>query len=240
VNRADLTRRWREAKVIAEALAGRKAPWPGFGEPFNGQAVRLGTVRGLIAEFSPDAFIETGTFLGFTTRFFAGNGVPVHTIEVDPRFYVAARVRLTFNPDVRVVRGNSRDALAELARTASFARPFAYLDAHWWDDLPLTDEVRTIFGRWADALIVIDDMRVPDDHGYGFDEHHGVPLALELLDLPDGAVAAHPAVPAADESGARRGTLYLGQGASGVAAIDALVERRLLRRVGVSATALAV
>lgn len=236
MNRADVTRRWRELRVMSRAVVGREAPWPGFGEPFNGQDVRLRTVRGLIDAFDPDAFVETGTFLGFTTRFFAGNRVPVYTVEVDPKFYFASRLRLAFNPEIHVIKANSRDALRDLAQTGTFARPFAYLDAHWWDDLPLQDEVRTIFGRWSDALIVIDDIRIPGDDGYGYDEHHGAPLSLELLDLPSGSVAAHPAVPSERETGARRGTLYLAQGPNGIAAVDALVERSLLRRVGALAT----
>ena len=43
-------------------------------------------VRALINEFEPDALIETGTFIGSTTRFFAGNGVPVYTVELKRSF----------------------------------------------------------------------------------------------------------------------------------------------------------
>lgn len=237
MTRADLARRWRELRVAAGMIVSRTPPWPGFGEPFNGQDVRLRTVRGLIDRFDPDAFVETGTFLGFTTRFFAGNRVPVYTVEVDPKFYLAARVRLAWGGDVHVIKANSRDAVADLARKRPFNRPLAYLDAHWWDDLPLRDEVRSILGGWSEALIVIDDIQIPGDDGYGYDEHHGVALSLDLLDLPEGAVAAHPAGPSEQETGARRGTLYIGQGPDALAAIDTLVERGLLRLASTLATA---
>lgn len=207
-------------------------PWPGFGQAFNGQAVRLRTVRALINHFEPDAFVETGTFLGFTTRFFAGNNVPVYTVEVDRSFYLAARLRLAGAPEVNVIRGNSREAIADLASERPFDRPFAYLDAHWWDDLPLHDETSLLIGTWDEGLIVIDDVHIPGDEGYGFDWHHDRPLSLEMLALPEHVLAAYPGVPSVEETGARRGTLYLGWGESGRRALGDEATHGLLNLVG--------
>lgn len=57
-------------------------------------------VRALLDVFSPDAVLETGTFLGDTTRFFAGNLVPVYSIEVKRLFNLVAKWRLGRYPDV--------------------------------------------------------------------------------------------------------------------------------------------
>jgi predicted O-methyltransferase YrrM len=64
--------------VAARRISKRRA----FDPPLNGQQLRLRTVEALIRFFSPDAVIETGTFLGDSTRFFADQGLPVYSIEV--------------------------------------------------------------------------------------------------------------------------------------------------------------
>lgn len=227
-----LDSRWKQQlTVIARAMPGSKGkPWPGFGEPFNGQTDRLNTIRRLIADFGPDAFVETGTFLGHTTQFFSGNGIPVYTAEVKLPMYLTARMRLLFAHDVEVIRADSSKAIAELAAQRVFQRPFAYLDAHWWKDLPLPDEVRTILSTWAESLIVIDDFEVPGDPSYGYDLFEGRPLSVEMLDLPEDAVVAYPALPSSHETGGRRGTVYIGRGTDAVAAVQAQVSAGHLRR----------
>jgi hypothetical protein len=225
---ARVRRLGRQANVGWRAVRHGEAPWPGFGEPFNGQHVRLKTVRSLIDAFEPDAFVETGTFLGFTTRFFSGNGIPVHTVEVKPSFYLGARVSLGWQRDVNLMRSSSPEALAQLTRVPSFRRPLAYLDAHWWNDLPLQAEVDQLFGACDEVVIVVDDCQVPGDEGYGYDHFLGTPLSADLLELPDDAVVAYPAAPAADETGSRRGTLYIARGDDATTAFGLLEERGLL------------
>jgi predicted O-methyltransferase YrrM len=234
-----IRRAGQQAAVAWRAVRHGEPPWPGFGEPFNGQQLRLKTVRALIDEFEPDAFVETGTFLGFTTRFFSGNGLPVHTVEVKPSFYLAAKVALGWQKDVNLIRNSSPDALAELVRARTFARPLAYLDAHWWNDLPLQSEVDQLLDACAEAVIVVDDCVVPGDEGYGYDHFLGTPLSVELLDLPDDALVAYPAGPATSETGSRRGTLYIARGEDAVAAFRRLEARGLLATASASAPAVA-
>src|SRR5438445_4276049 len=44
----------REMMLLRHRFLPGAAPYPGFGEPFNGQRIRLSTVRRLIEIFSPD------------------------------------------------------------------------------------------------------------------------------------------------------------------------------------------
>ncbi len=223
-----------EARAILSALSSRRVARHGpcgFGMPLNGQLARMQTIRALLNTFSPDAIIETGTFLGDTTRFLSGNLIPVYSIEVKFLFHLLARYRLGRFPDVTLIRGDSRRVLEMLARVRLFERPLAYLDAHWWDELPLQTEVTEVLGAWAESVIVIDDCQVPSDPGYGFDTHEGVPLSLDLLQLPRSVVCAVPAIPSSHETGSRRGALYLAQGRHGVGAIHELVESGYLTLV---------
>jgi hypothetical protein len=129
---------------------------------------------------------------------------------------------------VTLLCGDSVAGLEWLRAQGAVRRPLAYLDAHWWEPLPLPREVGCLLGAWDDALVVIDDCRVPDDPGYGYDAYGGVPIAAEALPL-DGARVAYPAVPAVHEGGARRGTLYLARGPESEAAMELAMARGALR-----------
>ena len=208
----------------------RDPGWAGYGEPFNGQAGRQETIRQLLTGFEPDSCIETGTFYGFTTRRLADLGLPVFTIEVNPGFLNIARLRLARARNVTFLEGNSGEVMRALAGRPEIRRPFVYLDAHWGDHLPLPDEVSAVFDAWSDALVAVDDFLVPGDPDYGYDVYHGDPLALDLLPLPSDAVAAYPALPARYETGARRGTLYLGRGQRSIATMRDLIDAGTLRQ----------
>ena len=203
------TQRWK-LQAVRYRFRGGPSLYRGFGQPFNGQHVRMHTVRRLLDVFSPDAVVETGTFLGDTTRFFAGNLVPVYSVEASRLFFAASRLSLAANNDVYLSRGDSGALVSRLVDGDRFRRPLAYLDAHWYGSLPLRDEVAALL-RCDSFVAVVDDCRVPGDQGYGFDDYGDARIDIELLAGMDLA-AAYPAGAAEDETGARRGTLYLGHG----------------------------
>lgn len=152
-----------EATVVRTILSGHEH-WPGMWEPFNGQHSRLQLVRALIEDLEPDVFVETGTFIASSTRFFSGQGVPVYTAEIRRSFALLARLRLGWRSDVKVTIGDSREMLRRLASTGLFARPFVYLDAYtWWEDLPVESELAIVCGAWDNAIVVVDDFRAESD-----------------------------------------------------------------------------
>lgn len=180
----------------------------------NGQVARRRLVRDLFDRFRFAIAVETGTHFGTTTGYFACEyDVPVHTCEVTPRYFHAARQLLRELSDVHVHRLDSRALLRELAadgQTASL-RTFFYLDAHWYDDLPLAEELDLIATHWTEWVVVVDDFQVPYDAGYGYDEYGGgLSLTLDYI-APvlqrHGLGAFFPALPSAQETGARRGCL---------------------------------
>ena len=210
--------------VKAELRGFRQPTWRGWGAPFNGQYHRTRVAAELIAHFGPDALIETGTFYGFTTRHLASYGLPVFTVELDPGMRRIARRALRGRENVTLLHGDSSAALTWIAREleVEVERPFLYLDAHSPVVNPLDAELATVVDRWASFVLMIDDFKVPGDPGYEYWTFKGRDLALEELSLPAAVRAAFPAVPGTSESGARRGTLYLGQG-DGADVIEELV-----------------
>jgi hypothetical protein len=201
---------------------------PARRQPFNGQVVRRRTVEALIELFAPDALLETGTGLGATTVFLASTGLPVYSAEIKRLFFWAARVRLRHSRNASLILGSSPDVLRGVAEHMTVRRPLAYLDAHWWSSLPLQQEIDQLL-RWDEVVIVVDDVAVTHDSAYGYDTYDDRPLSLEVLDVPPGVFVAFPAGSAADETGGKRGTLYLGQGVEASAALREMVDRGLIR-----------
>ncbi|GAT11590.1 uncharacterized protein RMCN_4723 [Mycolicibacterium novocastrense] len=185
-----------------------------LGEPLNGQSGRLDLCRQILAEFPPAAIVETGTFIGNTTKFFADFGVPVYTAEKKPRYHAFAEERFRSDRDrVHVVLGDSRALLRQLAEDPSFPKDdvFFYLDAHWYSDLPLAEEIEMIFGSWRRSVIMIDDFAVPGD-SYSYDDYGpGAVLNDEYLDTlgRSDMLRFYPSLPAAQETGAKRGCVVL-------------------------------
>jgi hypothetical protein len=143
--------------------------------PFNGQTARQALFRDIIANTRPHAIVETGTFLGATTEFMSQTGLPIFTIELQPRNYGFVRARFWRRRNIKLLRGDSPAALRRLFDGAlhplSTRTLFFYLDAHWNDDLPLAEEIDIIFRRCPSAVAMIDDFQVPFDAGYGYDDY---------------------------------------------------------------------
>lgn len=178
--------------------------WSG---PFNGQLARQQLFESIVKNIHPHALVETGTYFGITTEFMAMTGLPVFTVEMDPRRFGYARARFWNRRNVTVLQGDSRLGLQHLFTSSlqQFAEEplFFYLDAHWNDDLPLAEELDLVFSRCFAAVVMIDDFQVPFDGGYGYDDY-GPGKAL-VADYIAPAVSAHglqafyPATPSAEE-----------------------------------------
>lgn len=187
------------------------------GSPLNDQKLRQALVLALLEKIAPAAIIETGTYLGATTEFMAKSGLPVYSIEADPRSYGFARVRLRRYRNATLLHGDSRAMLSSLFAGALRDRldktVFFYLDAHWNDDLPLAEELGIIFGRCPNAVVMIDDFQVPFDAGYGYDDY-GPGKALTFDYIADvvaqnGLHVFYPSTSADQDGGARRGCVVL-------------------------------
>ncbi len=206
-------------------------PFPFFGG-LNGQSFRAKTVLNLLQRLPVDGFVETGTFHGFTSALIAAQtNLPVYTVENKRRYFLAAQPwRLRFPRRLHIVHGDSRSFLASPALDGLHL-PLVYLDAHWFE-LPLVGELKAITDRFADAVIVIDDFKVPDDDGYGYDVYGDLSLDMDLIRpaLPERTRAFFPSTPAEQETGVsywngqimkKRGWVVLGWTPAVINALDA-------------------
>lgn len=211
-----LEKRLGEADRLIDLLLADERQEPEQDLGLHGQGHRRAVVRDLFQRFHFEAVVETGTYLGFTAGYLAREyGVPVHSCEIVPRYHHAASRRLREIPDIHLSLSDSRSFLRDLSSAAAMAarRTFFYLDAHWYQDLPLDDEIRIIHAAWRDYVILVDDFRVPGDDGYAWDDYGiGKALQLDYLDsvrreLPISVF--FPTAPSATETGQRVGYVVL-------------------------------
>jgi predicted O-methyltransferase YrrM len=210
------------AKALLRRLRwARRPPWPGFGEPFNGQDLRRQAFEFLVERFSPTAFVETGTFVASTTKYLSGLGLDTYTVEVNPGFQAVARRTLRGAENVTLICGDSVAGIEHLANEGRIERPLAYLDAHWEERVPLAEELDRLFSNWEEVLAVVDDFHVPGAPGYGYDIYAGVALSAEEIELPEETLLAYPAAAPIDETGSRRGTAFVAWGVEARSALEA-------------------
>jgi predicted O-methyltransferase YrrM len=211
---ADAMRRLRNVENALDALIESPVYRAGDEVGFNGQLARKTLFRALTQRIRFDCVIETGTWVGNTTAFMAQTArLPVFTTEIDRRFHFLARSRLAGVGRVTFELGDSRAFLRGLAASgAAGATPFVYLDAHWYEDLPLAEEIDIIAAHWRQFVIMIDDFQVPGDEGYSYDRYGEVALTVEYIRPSlerNGLAAFFPATPSTQETGARSGCVVL-------------------------------
>ena len=200
-----------KAAQLASVNGQAANPWGG---PLNGQRYRQ-QIFAAMMRVGPDAIIETGTYVGASTAHFARQGIPVHTCESQDQFFARALANLADFSNVSVYLQDSRAFLSGLASDPAidFSCPIFYLDAHWYNDLPLAEEIAIIRDRWPRFMIMVDDFEVPGAQ-YGFDRYpNGLELTLNYLrnentDFESMAVMFPTAAETAETS-VRRGTLML-------------------------------
>lgn len=182
-----------------------------YGGPFNNQKIRQEIFAELLKNFRFDEIIETGTFYGNTTEYmFKTSQLIVRTIELSPRKYGFAMARLLKYPKIKTYRGSSDVLLKKLCKQPDIEKKqtFFYLDAHRNGRLILIEEIKTILSNINQAVVMIDDFKVPDFPGYGYDKYpSGESLDLEYLS-PISNLGLHFFFPASDpknETGKKRG-----------------------------------
>lgn len=181
-------------------------------QPFNGQVRRLTFILSLAQALRPTLSIETGTYVGSSTPYLSALAEQgAVTIEINDFHAERARKRFVSNHasmQITQLQGDSASRIREvLARLDTKGdRVLAYLDAHWHDSVPTAAEI-TALAEWGGSWVaVVDDFKVPDDSGYGFDAYGETVIGVDLVPPLDDLSVLVVAAPSTSETGARRGT----------------------------------
>jgi hypothetical protein len=140
--------------------AGRPAPFP----PLVKHELLLDFARRSPAQ----VFVETGTYLGDTVHALRGRFRELHSIELDPVLYEAARRRFAGIRSVTIHHGDSAAVLPELLSRLTEPALF-WLDGHFSGgttargerDTPVQEELRSILRHAVEGhVVLIDDARL--------------------------------------------------------------------------------
>lgn len=145
--------------VARWGLAGAPVPPP----PIIKQIQLASYVRGC----KLNRFVETGTYLGWTTKLIAELGVEVDTIELAQLHYDRAIAHFGEHPKIRVYFGDSTDVLPQILATLNEPAVF-WLDGHFsggdtaksTKNTPVIEELEALARHAVKGhIVLVDDMR---------------------------------------------------------------------------------
>jgi hypothetical protein len=144
----------------------------GINESFSGDFYLRIEFEKLIKKFKINNIVETGTFMGDTTKEFSKMAENVYTIESNKKFYLRAKKNLIHCTNVRSFLGDSPIILNRILSILRGNTLF-FLDAHWGNHWPILDELKIIskFPHLKNSIIVIHDFYVPGKN-FGFDSYY--------------------------------------------------------------------
>ena len=183
-------------------------------DAFNKQVGKKVIFLDCLKFFKPDTIVETGTHIGETTAYMAKeSNLPIHTSEIDERYYSYAKLRCQNFDNINIYNNSSDVMLEGLCSQLRDKRVFYYLDAHFFDDLPLKREIEIIHKISNSYFIMIDDFQVIDDTGYGYDNYgkNGVLNFSYIKDLVKkyDLQIFFPVMKSEDETGYKRGSIII-------------------------------
>jgi len=194
----------------------------GVGGPFNNQKIRRSIFEDIFKSYEPDYIIETGTFRAITTSYFASLEPTTSVIssEISDRYHRFSSLRMRNVNNVNLIKEDSRAMLHGLVKNNTdilSKKCFFYLDAHWYNDLPLREEFEIITQHWNNFIIMVDDFEVPGDSSYTYDDYGGDKILnvdyLRRCNLSSNTSYFFPS-DGLNESGAKRGCVIVVQGSN--------------------------
>lgn len=129
-------------------------------------------------------WVETGTFMGKTTRFLSGLAPMVYTIEPAPKLFQRAVRKFAANDGVQVLNGTSETVMPDLLPKLSGDICF-WLDGHYSAgqtykgpvDCPVAGELAAIeanLTNFGNVSILIDDIRLFLDSNHTYEDYPSV------------------------------------------------------------------
>lgn len=138
-------------------------------------------------KFNIDTVIETGTYLGGTTKVLSEMFRWVLTFELNREYFKQSGEYLKGVKNVSTLNLDSGLYLTELL---SQMKPqlqegetlLFFLDAHWEKSCPLLAELKAIADNGIKPVIIIHDWKVPNRPDLGFDSYNGQDFTFDWIE----------------------------------------------------------
>jgi GT2 family glycosyltransferase len=146
--------------------------------PFNCDSYMEKEFLRLRNQYQIKNVIETGTYKGVTTNWFARNFENVYSIEIMRQYYEEASLNLKSHNNVTLLNSDSRRALPSVLDKVK-GNTLIFIDSHWYEN-PLLPELEIIAESGLKPYICIHDMRNPEDPTMGFDTYPDQGIVYEF------------------------------------------------------------
>lgn len=135
-------------------------------KPFNSDVHLEEEMKKIINAFGVELVIETGTYKGASTNWFAKNVDKVCTCELNAKYFNEALSYLTAegHDNFSIFKGNSPEGLEMFLEENIGKNILVFLDAHWYNYCPLMDELEVIENSDQKPILVIHDFKVEGEH----------------------------------------------------------------------------
>ena len=156
--------------------------------PFNEDSYMEKEFLSIKDKYKIDVVVETGTYHGVTTEWFAKNFSLVHTTEINDEYYETAMNRFKSSGCIKNIvawKGDSSSLIQNIISQIdnSGKKAAFFLDAHWYKN-PLLDELSSIARlKYTPSVICIHDMMNPNDPTMGYDQYpeQGISYTFEWV-----------------------------------------------------------
>ena len=130
-------------------------------------------VKHIMATLKPDRFVETGTHMGWTDMWMAEHypSLPIFSVEIDDQYYAVAVHNCKPYPNIKLYHMSSPDFLKLIYDQLKMGLTLFFLDAHFWQYVPLRDECKVIV-TLDKYVILADDFACENPH-FGGDTFEG-------------------------------------------------------------------
>jgi len=153
-------------------------------------------IKSLGLKHNIQIIVETGTYLGQSTKFFAKEFHKVYSIELDLQLYKYSKNKLKKRKNITLLCGNSKEMLPRILSDLKAPSVF-FLDGHasggvtssGEEPSPIKHELQLLenFYFIKDSIIICDDAR-------GFDGRNSYPHINEIENLAARLNLAHPRI----------------------------------------------
>lgn len=137
---------------------------------YGAPSPRLIKQQVLLRNGFPNAtWVETGTFLGETTKFLSRSAKQVYSVEPEPKLFARAQKKFENVKNIKILNGTSEAIFPELLPSLNGPVNF-WLDGHYsagntfkgQKDTPVVEELSAIqenLNRLSNVCVLIDDLR---------------------------------------------------------------------------------
>lgn len=146
------------------------------GGPFGFDIHHALEIDYLIKKYNIQRIVETGTNMGDTAEYLAKNypEITIITTETVNDFFNFSKKRLKKYSNVFILNESSEKVT--LIEGKKNIKTLYYLDAHWGEYWPLSDEIKNI----ETGIICVGDFNI-ENNLYGYDYYNGIPCDDTLI-----------------------------------------------------------